>query len=58
MKRVDAGGEEGVCLATFGPDLMRRCRAHEVLGRVFRRPDLYGPLIAREVRESLIRRGT
>lgn len=57
MKLIEAGEAEGIYLATFDLDRMRRYRANEVWGDAFRRPDVYGPLVATEVRPPFVRNG-
>ena len=42
----EAPEEEGVYIAELDLDLLRRYRAHEVMGDRYRRPEAYGPLAA------------
>lgn len=52
---VEAGGAEGVYLAAFDLDRLRRCREHEVWGNAFRRPQLYGLLTSERVEAPFLR---
>ena len=52
---VEAGGEEGVYMAELDLDMLRAYRAVEVHGNAYRRPELYGELLSRTVREPFIR---
>ena len=52
---VEAGEGEGIYLAEFPLDQMRRYRESEVHGNAYRRPELYGGLIAREIAPPFIR---
>ena len=45
---LEAGEEEGIYLACFPVEALRRYRAHEVHGDAFRRPSLYAPLVRAE----------
>ena len=52
---LEAPGEAGVYLARLDLDALRAYRAAEVHGNAYRRPELYGALCSREVREPFIR---
>ncbi|HEX9038512.1 MAG TPA: carbon-nitrogen hydrolase family protein [Ktedonobacterales bacterium] len=52
---IEAGGAEGVYIATFDLDAIRDYRRRESWGDAFRRPDLYGPLANLEAAEPFVR---
>jgi predicted amidohydrolase len=52
---VESGATEAVLLAEFDMDRIRRYREREVWGNAMRRPDVYGPLTAREIAYPFIR---
>lgn len=52
---VEAGEQEGVYLAPFDMDEIRRWRAAETWGNSFRRPHRYGPLTSADVAEPFTR---
>lgn len=52
---IEAGGDEGVYLATFDLDRLRAWRAGEVWGNAFRRPECYGLLTATTVEAPFVR---
>jgi N-carbamoylputrescine amidase len=52
---VEAGGAEGVYLASFDLDSLRDYRRREAWGNAFRRPHRYGLLTSLEVQEPFIR---
>lgn len=53
---LEAGGEEGVYVADFPMEQLRWYRANEVHGNAFRRPEKYGLLLSKEVKEPFIRK--
>lgn len=53
---MEAGEEEGIYLADFPMDEIRKYREKEVHGNAYRRPEKYGLLISEEVREPFIRK--
>ena len=53
---VEAGGEEGVYMASFDMDMIRDYRRREVHGNAFRRPALYAALIDEAVQAPFIRK--
>lgn len=52
---LEAGEEEGIFLAEFDLDMLRKYRASEVHGNAYRRPGLYKQLISEEKSEPFIR---
>ena len=56
MTLVRAGGEEGVYLADFDLEALRRYRARETWGDAFRKPKTYGALLEEQVRDPFVRR--
>lgn len=52
---LEAGGEEGIYLAEFDMDMIRRYRKNEVHGNAYRHPKKYHALIEEEIREPFIR---
>ena len=52
---LEAPGEAGIYLAQLDLDALRAYRAAEVHGNAYRRPELYGALCSRKVREPFIR---
>lgn len=52
---VEAGEAEGIYLAAFPLDTMRRYRAREVHGNAYRRPSKYALLLSEEVRPPFLR---
>lgn len=53
---LDAGEEEGVFVASFAIDTMRRYRKEEVHGNAYRRPECYGLLLSDEIHEPFVRK--
>lgn len=53
---VEAGEAEGVYLASVQLDELRTYRAAEVHGNAYRRPDIYGPLVACDIEAPFLRR--
>ncbi len=54
---VEAGGEEDVFMVELDLDRLRAYRAVEVHGNAYRRPEVYGELLSKTVREPFIRPG-
>ena len=52
---VEAGEEEGVFLAPFDLDAIRKYRAEKVWGNAYRKPRTYGALTSMEVQEPFVR---
>ena len=52
---LQAGEEEGICLASLDLDQLRQYRASEVHGNAYRRPELYTALTERTVRPPFLR---
>ena len=52
---LQAGGGEGVYIAELDVDMLRRYRAEEVHGNAYRRPEKYGILTEKDVKEPFIR---
>ena len=52
---LEAGEAEGIYLAAFPLDTMRRYRAREVHGNAYRRPSKYALLLSEEVRPPFLR---
>ena len=52
---LQAGEEEGVCLASLDLDQLRQYRASEVHGNAYRRPELYTALTERTVQPPFLR---
>lgn len=55
MCLLEAGGQEGICLADLDLDLLRAYRESEVHGNAYRRPRLYAPLLDEGVRPPFLR---
>ncbi len=55
-KIIEAGEEEGVSLAEFDLDALRRYRERETWGNAYRRPGRYGLLTSTEVKYPFIRK--
>jgi N-carbamoylputrescine amidase len=53
---VEAGAEEGLCLAEFDIALLREYREHEVWGNAYRKPKRYARLLDEEVSPPYERR--
>ena len=53
---LEAGGEEGIYLASFDMDRLREYRRTEVHGNAFRRPKKYGLLLDERVQVPFIRK--
>ena len=53
---LEADGSEGIFLADFPIEEMRRYRGSEVHGNAYRRPEKYGLLLSEEIREPFIRK--
>lgn len=52
---LEADGSEGIYLAVFDLDMLRKYRMEEVHGNAFRHPKKYGLLTAEEIKEPFIR---
>lgn len=52
---LQAGEEEGICLASLDLDQLRQYRASEVHGNAYRRPELYTALTERTVQPPFLR---
>lgn len=52
---LEAGGEEGIYIADFDLDMIRRYREKEVHGNAFRHPEKYKLLIEKVIREPFVR---
>ncbi len=52
---LEAGEDEGIFMAKPDLDMLRAYRAREVHGNAFRRPEVYGDIVKREIREPFIR---
>lgn len=52
---LEAGSEEGICLAEFDLDRLREYRRTEVHGNAYRHPQKYHLLIDETIREPFIR---
>ena len=52
---LDAGEEEGIYLADFPMDEIRKYRSREVQGNAYRRPGLYGMLAEEGIQEPFVR---
>ena len=52
---LEAGEEEGIYLAELDLHQLRRYRAQEVHGNAYRRPEKYGILTAKEIKEPFLR---
>lgn len=52
---LEAGGEEGIYMAKFDMTMIREYRSSEVHGNAYRRPEMYGILLDKEVKEPFIR---
>ncbi|MGN1097374.1 MAG: carbon-nitrogen hydrolase family protein [Clostridia bacterium] len=52
---IEAGEAEGIYMADFPIDEMRRYRAEEVHGNAYRRPKKYGLLTSEEINEPFVR---
>ena len=52
---LEAGGEEGIYLAEFDMDMIRKYRKNEVHGNAYRHPKKYHALIEEEILEPFIR---
>jgi predicted amidohydrolase len=53
---AEAGGEEGIYMASFDMDMLRDYRSREVHGNAYRRPELYGALVEDVVKAPFIRK--
>ena len=51
----EAGETEGIYIAELDMDMLRNYREQEVQGNAYRRPELYGRLLDREVNYPFIR---
>ena len=56
MTLVKAGGAEGVYLADFDLDALRRYRSSETWGDAFRKPRTYAAMLGQMVRDPFVRR--
>jgi len=54
-KIVEAGEEEGITLADFDLDDVRKTRAKTIWGNAFRRPHRYSELVSMDVRSPFLR---
>jgi predicted amidohydrolase len=45
-KLVEAGESEGIFLAKFDLDALRAYRSHQTWGDAYRKPAVYGPIVA------------
>ncbi len=52
MCLLETGEEEGVYLASFNHDVLRKYREREVWGNTFRRPRRYESLTSTQIRTS------
>lgn len=52
---LDAGEDEGIYLADFPLDEIREYRSREVHGNAYRRPELYGIMTTKCIREPFVR---
>lgn len=52
---LEAGGEEGIYIADFDMDMIRKYRKEEVHGNAFRHPAKYRLLVEEKIREPFIR---
>ena len=52
---LEADGSEGIYLANFDLDMLRKYRMEEVHGNAFRHPKKYGILTTEEIHEPFIR---
>ncbi len=52
---LEAGESEGIYTSELDLDMLRAYRAREVHGNAYRRPEKYGDILSREVREPFIR---
>lgn len=52
---LEAGREEGICIAEFDMDMLRAYREREVHGNAFRHPKKYGLLTEETIQEPFIR---
>ncbi len=55
IKIFEAGEEEGIYVVDFPLTLLRQYRKEEVHGNAYRRPEKYGLLLSKEIREPFIR---
>lgn len=53
---AEAGGEEGIYMASFDMDMLRDYRSREVHGNAYRLPKLYGALVEDVVKAPFIRK--
>lgn len=53
---VEADGTEGIWIADFDMEMLRKYRSKEVQGNAFRRPDKYQILCSEEIKEPFIRK--
>ncbi|MCX7774031.1 MAG: carbon-nitrogen hydrolase family protein [Clostridia bacterium] len=56
MLLCEAGEEEGIFVAEFNLDALRKYRSTEVWGNAYRRPGIYGELLKEDVTEPFIRK--
>ncbi|EKD23637.1 MAG: hypothetical protein ACD_81C00209G0001 [uncultured bacterium] len=52
---VEAGEEEGICIAKFDLDALRKYRECEIWGNAYRKPKTYGPLLDESINSPFIR---
>lgn len=52
---IEAGEQEGIYMAEFDLECLRKYRNHGAWGNAFRKPDRYGLLVSKEVREPFVR---
>ncbi len=55
MRVLETGEEEGVYSARLDLDTLRGYRAREVHGNAYRRPEAYGDIVKKDIREPFIR---
>ena len=55
MRILEAGGEEGIYLASLDLDALRSYRKAEAFGNAYRHPGKYGKLVEEEIREPFTR---
>ena len=52
---LEAGEEPGIYMARFDLDMLRDYRSSEVHGNAYRRPELYAPLLDRQINPPFVR---
>jgi len=53
---IEAGEQEGIYMAEFDLEHLRKYRNHGAWGNAFRKPDRYGLLVSTEVKEPFVRK--